>query len=125
MNERAGRISVRSINEAFARPVSRGAGSEAGPHCLRHSYGMNLTKFGHPARFVQEQVGHSHVATTSILSAVERVPYTMLEAVLRERPGSDWKAEALSRRWATGGGCGGSDGGQIMFHTSYLSPPAS
>nr|WP_259396509.1 site-specific integrase [Streptomyces sp. SID7804] len=61
VTERAGRMSPRSIDEAFT--VARDAAGLDGAldlHCLRHSYITHLTEFGYPARFVQEQVGHSH-----------------------------------------------------------------
>ncbi|MGW4908984.1 tyrosine-type recombinase/integrase [Streptomyces sp. NPDC004270] len=36
----------------------------------RHGYITHLTEFGYPARFVQEQVGHSHASTTAIYMGV-------------------------------------------------------
>jgi integrase/recombinase XerC len=52
--ERVGRVSPRSINEAFvtAREAA-GLDEDLDLHCLRHSYITHLTEFGYPARFVQ------------------------------------------------------------------------
>jgi len=96
VNERAGRTSVRSINEAFAAArEAAGLDRDLDPHCLRHSYVTHLTEFGYPARFVQEQVGHSHASTTSIYIGVSNeYRNTMLEAVLRDRLGADWEVQA-------------------------------
>lgn len=69
--ERAGRMSMRSINEAFAT-----ARQEAGLpgtldlHCLRHSYVTHLVEFDYPERFVQDQVGHAYASTTAIYTGV-------------------------------------------------------
>lgn len=60
-------MSPRSINEAFtAARDAAGLDGALDLHCLRHSYITHLTEFGYPARFVQEQVGHSHGSTTAI-----------------------------------------------------------
>ncbi|MDX3671962.1 tyrosine-type recombinase/integrase [Streptomyces europaeiscabiei] len=67
MTERVGRLSPRSINEAFVTArQDAGLDEDLDLHCLRHSYITHLTEFGYPARFVQEQVGHSHASTTAI-----------------------------------------------------------
>lgn len=67
VTERVGRLSPRSINEAFvAARDDAGLDPSLDLHCLRHSYITHLTEFGYPARFVQEQVGHSHGSTTAI-----------------------------------------------------------
>ncbi len=93
VTERVGRLTPRSINEAFVA-ARRDAGLDPGLdlHCLRHSYITHLTEFGYPARFVQEQVGHSHASTTAIYMGVSNeYRNTMLEAALRARLGPDWQ----------------------------------
>lgn len=92
VTERVGRLSPRSINEAFVA-ARRDAGLDEGLdlHCLRHSYITHLTEFGYPARFVQEQVGHSHAATTAIYMGVsQEYRNQLLEASLKRRLGEDW-----------------------------------
>jgi site-specific recombinase XerD len=71
LTERCGRISVRGIDEAFAR-VRDAAGlpGELELHSLRHSYVTHLIEFGYPEKFVQDQVGHSYASTTSIYTHV-------------------------------------------------------
>lgn len=96
VNERAGRISVRTVNDAFitARKAA-GLDRHLDPHCLCHSYVTHLTEFGYPARFVQEQVGHAHGATTSSTWECRTSTATpLLEAAMRERLGKDWEAES-------------------------------
>lgn len=96
VNERVGRVSARSINQAFvAAREAGGLDRHLDPHCLRHSYVTHLTEFGYPARFVQEQVGHAHGATTSIYMGVSNeFRNTLLEAAMRDRLGEDWDGEA-------------------------------
>ncbi|MDN5750582.1 MAG: tyrosine-type recombinase/integrase [Pseudonocardia sp.] len=92
MTERVGRLSPRSINEAFVA-ARRDADLENSLdlHCLRHSYITHLTEFGYPARFVQEQAGHSHAATTAIYMGVSNeYRNKLLEAALKGRLGDDW-----------------------------------
>lgn len=71
VTERRGRLSRRSINEAFteARDAA-GLDDELDLHCLRHAYVTHLVEFGYPAKFVQDQVGHSHASTTAIYTGV-------------------------------------------------------
>jgi integrase/recombinase XerC len=40
------------------------------PHCLRHSYVTHLAELGWAAKFIQDQVGHSHAATTAVYMSV-------------------------------------------------------
>ena len=42
----------------------------ATPHCLRHGYVTHLAELGWAAKFVQDQVGHSHAATTAVYMSV-------------------------------------------------------
>lgn len=71
VTERAGRISLRSVNEAFelARSAA-GLPVELDLHCLRHSYVTHLVEFDYPERFVAEQVGHRYASTTAIYTGV-------------------------------------------------------
>lgn len=53
------------------------------PHCLRHTYTTTLIEMGWPMALVQEQMGHTHVATTAICTALsddfkDRVLYASL-----------------------------------------------
>lgn len=96
VTERAGRLSPRSINEAFVE-ARRAADldEDLDLHCLRHSYITHLTEFGYPARFVQEQVGHSHAATTAIYMGVSNeYRNKLLEAAMKNRLGHDWDVMA-------------------------------
>ncbi|MFF1267148.1 tyrosine-type recombinase/integrase [Streptomyces anulatus] len=92
VTERAGRLSPRSINEAFvAARQDAGLDEDLDLHCLRHSYITHMTEFGYPARFVQEQVGHSHAATTAIYMGVsDEYRNQLLETSLKRRLGDDW-----------------------------------
>jgi site-specific recombinase XerD len=92
VTERVGRLSPRSINEAFvAARQDAGLDEDLDLHCLRHSYITHLTEFGYPARFVQEQVGHSHAATTAIYMGVSNeYRNQLLEASMKDRLGDDW-----------------------------------
>uniref|UniRef100_UPI0004C6CB39 tyrosine-type recombinase/integrase n=1 Tax=Streptomyces sp. NRRL S-146 TaxID=1463884 RepID=UPI0004C6CB39 len=92
LTERAGRTSARAINEAFvAARQDAGPDEELDLHCLRHSYITHLTEFGHPARFVQEQVGRTHAATTAIyMGFSDEYRNQLLEASLKRRLGDDW-----------------------------------
>jgi integrase/recombinase XerC len=92
VTERVGRLSPRSINEAFvAARDEAGLDPSLDLHCLRHSYITHLTEFGYPARFVQEQVGHSYGPTTAIYMGVSNeYRNKLLEAALKGRLGDDW-----------------------------------
>ena len=58
VTERVGRVSPRSINEAFvAAREAAGLDEDLDLHCLRHSYITHLTEFGYPARFVRFETG--------------------------------------------------------------------
>jgi site-specific recombinase XerD len=99
VTERIGRLSPRSINEAFvAAREAAGLDEQLDLHCLRHSYITHLTEFGYPARFVQEQVGHSHAATTAIYMGVSNeYRNKLLEAALKNRLGDDWEDDGEVR----------------------------
>lgn len=96
ITERIGRLSPRSINEAFVA-AKRAAGLEEhlDVHCLRHSAVTHWTEFGYPPRFVQEQVGHAHAATTAIYTGVsDEFRNRLLLASLKGRLGAAWDVRA-------------------------------
>ncbi|MFD3707442.1 tyrosine-type recombinase/integrase [Nocardia sp. NPDC058658] len=92
VTERVGRLSARSINDAFvAARQDAGLDSSLDPHCLRHSAVTHWVEFGYPARFVQEQVGHVYASTTAIYTGVSNeYRNELLQASLRQRVGQDW-----------------------------------
>jgi hypothetical protein len=92
VTERMGRLRSRSINEAFvAARDAAGLDPALDLHCLRHSYVTHLTEFGYPARFVQEQVGHTFASTTAIYTGVsDEFRHALLTAALQKRLGEDW-----------------------------------
>ncbi|MGW0662187.1 tyrosine-type recombinase/integrase [Streptodolium elevatio] len=96
MTERAGRIKPRSINEAFAAArEAAGLDPALDLHCLRHSFATHLAEFGYPARFVQEQMGHSHASTTAIYTSMSNeFRNQLMEAAMRRQLGADWEAGA-------------------------------
>ena len=71
VTERGTRISLPYVNERFAE-IRDEAGLDGmlTPHCLRHSYVTHLAELGWAAKFIQDQVGHSHAATTAIYMSV-------------------------------------------------------
>jgi integrase/recombinase XerC len=71
LTERGTRIAVEYVNSRFAEIRDEaGLPSELTPHCLRHSYVTYLAEQGWASKFIQEQVGHSHAATTAIYMSV-------------------------------------------------------
>jgi integrase/recombinase XerC len=71
VTERATRMAPGWITDRFAELRDEaGLASELTPHCLRHSYVTHLAEHGYADRFIQDQVGHSHAATTAIYLSV-------------------------------------------------------
>ena len=71
LTERGTRIALAYINERFAEiRAEAGLDELLTPHCLRHSYVTHLAELGWAARFIQDQVGHSHAATTAVYLSV-------------------------------------------------------
>ena len=71
ITERRGRVSLRSVNDAFATARdAAGLDPELDLHCLRHSYVTHLAEFDYPEQFVQDQVGHEYASTTAGYTAV-------------------------------------------------------
>jgi site-specific recombinase XerD len=96
VTERRGRISLRSINEAFvtARKAA-GIDSALDLHSLRHSYVTHLVEFDYPERFVQEQVGHSYASTTAIYTGVSDAYRNQLLQRALTAPGLDlWEPDS-------------------------------
>lgn len=71
VTERGTRISPAYINERFAElRAEAGLDEMLTPHCLRHSHVTHLSELGWSAKFIQDQVGHSHAATTAVYMSV-------------------------------------------------------
>ena len=71
LTERAGRISVRQIDDRFAQwRAAAGLPAELSVHCLRHSYISHLIEDGADPLFVQQQAGHSWASTTAVYTTV-------------------------------------------------------
>jgi integrase/recombinase XerC len=71
VTERGTRLSLSYVNERFAEiRAEAGLDPMLTPHCLRHSYVTHLAELGWAAKFIQDQVGHSHAATTAIYMLV-------------------------------------------------------
>jgi integrase/recombinase XerC len=71
VTERGTRISTAYVNERFAEIRGQaGLDEMLTPHCLRHSYVTHLSELGWAAKFIQDQVGHSHAATTAVYMSV-------------------------------------------------------
>jgi integrase/recombinase XerD len=92
VTERRARLGLRGADVAFARArAAAGLPGELDLHCLRHSYITHLLEFGYPERFVQDQAGHAHAATTAIYSK-PRVLHRP-----GEKPQVTWSAHAPNR----------------------------
>jgi integrase/recombinase XerC len=71
VTERGTRVSLTYVNERFGEiRAEAGLDPMLTPHCLRHSYVTHLAEQGWAAKFIQDQVGHSHAATTAIYMSV-------------------------------------------------------
>jgi site-specific recombinase XerD len=88
VTERRGRISVRYLNNVFAR-ISSDAGlpETADLHSLRHSYVTHLLEFGYPPLMIQQQVGHTWGSTTALYTSVsDEFRNRLLEQALHDHP---------------------------------------
>jgi integrase/recombinase XerC len=71
LTERGTRISVQYVSERFAEIRTEAClDGMLTPHCLRHSYVTHFAELGWASKFIQDQVGHSHAATTAIYMSV-------------------------------------------------------
>ena len=94
VTERASRISMRRIDEAFttARDAA-GLDPSLNLHCLRHSYVTHLIEFDYPEKFVSTQVGHTYAATTAIYTGVsDEYRNRLLQRALGRHP-ELWEAQ--------------------------------
>jgi site-specific recombinase XerD len=89
VTERGERISAGYISERFCElHEEAGLPAELTTHCLRHSYVTYLAEEGWANQFIQDQVGHSHAATTAVYLSVsddfkDRVVRAAIDAQLR------------------------------------------
>jgi len=93
--ERQGRITPRQINLRFALIRDEaGLPDYLNPHCLRHTYATTLIEMGWPMALVQEQLGHTHVATTAVYTALSD---DFKDRVLYQSLGMDWDDDQVLR----------------------------
>ncbi|MEU4579713.1 tyrosine-type recombinase/integrase [Nonomuraea sp. NPDC023979] len=93
VTERASRMSVRSLNVAFAQARDdAGLPPEADLHALRHSYVTHLVEFDYPEKFMSLQVGHSYASTTAIYTGVsDEYRNRLVQRSLKERHPELWE----------------------------------
>ncbi|MGI5213339.1 tyrosine-type recombinase/integrase [Plantactinospora sp. CA-290183] len=86
--ERRARITPRQINLRFAAIRDEaGLPDYLNPHCLRHTYATTLIEMGWPMALVQDQLGHTHVATTAVYTALSD---DFKDRVLYQSLGLEW-----------------------------------
>ena len=92
--ERGRRISPRQIDDRFAAIRDEaGLPGYLNPHCLRHTYATTLIEMGWPMALVQDQMGHTHVATTAVYTALSD---DFKDRVLYRSLGMDWDGDDLA-----------------------------
>jgi len=92
VSERAGRMSKRSLNVAFALARDdAGLPPELDLHSLRHSYVTHLVEFDYPEKFVSLQVGHEYQSTTAIYEGVsDEYRNRLVQRALKNRHPDLW-----------------------------------
>jgi site-specific recombinase XerD len=95
VTERAGRMSLRGLNTAFAQARdAAGLPPELDLHSLRHSYVTHLVEFDYPERFVSLQVGHEYVSTTAIYTGIpDEYRNRLVKRALQGRHPDLWENE--------------------------------
>jgi integrase/recombinase XerD len=95
ITERCGRISLRSLNDAFdAAREAAGLDPKLDLHSLRHSYVTHLVEFDYPERFVQDQVGHAYASTTAIYTGVsDEYRNRLLQRSMKQRHAELWEGQ--------------------------------
>lgn len=114
LNQRGGRLSVRSVQLLVSRAAAAGghAPGKVSPHVLRHSFATHLMDGGADLRVVQELLGHQNLATTQIYTHVSQA--RLEEVILRAHPGAreaPASAEGPEAEEGEGGGEAGRTGG--------------
>jgi len=65
INQRAGRLTVRSVGRIVKGiAVAKGLSPDVHPHTLRHAFGTHMLEEGADLRAIQEMLGHERLSTT-------------------------------------------------------------
>lgn len=94
LNQRGGRLSVRSVQALVSRAAAAvgHAPGKVSPHVLRHSFATHLMDGGADLRVVQELLGHQNLGTTQIYTHVSQA--RLEEVILKAHPGARAGARA-------------------------------
>jgi integrase/recombinase XerC len=82
VNQRGGRLTTRSIQQAMHRLFDAIGGDELRVHSLRHTFATHLLDAGADLRAVQELLGHASLSTTQVYThtSVERLKQVYKQA---------------------------------------------